>query len=347
MSDSDPPEQAEEQQNPVENSLIAPVLTPEHGQKYHFKKWAIKSIKLVLMIVILASVARQIQLSWDKLPSFRPHFPLLILAGLLYIAGLVCFGIYYAIVVRLVAPQVTLIDCLKAYILSHPAKYVPGKAMVVVLRVGMLTKAGARSTAAMLSALYETLSMMAIGSLLGGLLLILPPSHPLASAVSICLGCAFLATILPMTFSRAAKLLKKGLQAIEPKDAPQPTRKITMGLIGWGCAGWLCWGLSQVAVVISLDNAGIIRLSYWPRVTGGVMLATAGGFALPVLPGGLGLREWILDEVTGELLGPDLAIAAALTLRFVWILAELVAAALVSLIPSEIAAAVPTPESDA
>lgn len=331
------------------NNRQVPVAMPDTvgvGTR-NWKKWLVKSVKFILMIVILASVAKQIQMSWDKLPGIRPHFPLLILSGVLYIAGLWAFGIYFTHVVRLVAPQLRVQDCLKAYILSHPAKYVPGKAMVVILRVGMLSKAGSRSTAAMLATLYETLSMMAVGSLLGGLLLIIPPAHALAALLSTGLGLAFLATVLPVTFSRAARILKKSLQTIEQADCPTPDRSVSLKLILWGSAGWLLWGLSQVAVVISLDNAGVMQFAYLPRITGGVMLATAGGFALPILPGGLGLREWILDQVTGELLGADLAIASALTLRFIWILAELVAAAMVSLIPSVNAADIPSTESDA
>lgn len=67
---------------------------------------------------------------------------------------------------------------------------------------------------------------------------------------------------------------------------------------------------------------------------GAMILGTVGGFALPILPGGIGLREWIIDELTGGLLGPDLAIASALGLRFVWVVAELVAAAVIALVPT-------------
>jgi glycosyltransferase 2 family protein len=169
----DPEPQSEKIDQAKTYTCHVPVTMPDKTDvgNRNWKKWLIKFVKFILIIVILASVARQIQMSWDKLPSIRPHFPLLILSGVLYIAGLWTFGIYYAHVVRLVAPKLRVRDCLKAYILSHPAKYVPGKAMVVILRVGMLSKAGSRSTAAMLATLYETLSMMAVGSLLGGLLL--------------------------------------------------------------------------------------------------------------------------------------------------------------------------------
>jgi uncharacterized membrane protein YbhN (UPF0104 family) len=63
------------------------------------------------------------------------------------------------------------------------------------------------------------------------------------------------------------------------------------------------------------------------------MAGTVGGFALPILPGGLGLREGIYHEMTKGVLGPDLAIASALALRFVWVVGELAAALAISVIP--------------
>ncbi|MFM7592715.1 MAG: hypothetical protein ACKO85_13090 [Isosphaeraceae bacterium] len=315
--------------------------------KKRLKKWAIRAGKLVVIALVLGSFGRQLSRSWNRLPEFQPDLPLLALSGLLYVIGLVVFGFYYARVVRLVAPKVNPVESIRAYILSHPAKYVPGKAMVVVIRVGLISRSGARATAAMLSALYETLSMMAIGGLLGAILLAMPPAHPMAAWLSAGVGAAFLATVLPMTFSRAARLLKKGLATIEPEDSPSPGRSDWPALVLFGVTGWLCWGLSQVAVVVSLDTEGAFRPSELPRVAGGVMLATVGGFALPILPGGLGLREWILNEVTGGVLGADLAIASAIVLRFVWIIAELVAAAAVGLIPSRATSNTPAKEPEA
>ncbi len=324
-----------------------PIIVKESSSgRKKLNKWVIKSVKLVIIALVLGSVGRQFSRSWHNLPDFEPRFSLLLLSGLLYIAGLLVFGLYYARIVRLVAPSVSLIESLRAYILSHPAKYVPGKAMVVVIRVGMISRSGARATAAMLSALYETLSMMAIGGLLGAIMLAMKPAHPLAAILSAGVGLAFLATVLPITFSTAARLLKKGLATIEPEDSPAPGRNDWPMLLLFGMTGWIFWGLSQVAVVVSLDTNHVFSLSEWPRVAGAVMLATVGGFALPILPGGLGLREWILNEVTGNVLGADLAIASAIVLRFVWIIAELVAAAAVGLIPSRATSIPPANEPE-
>lgn len=301
-------------------------------------KWLKSAIKLTIAIVVLWAVGRQVLLTWDrwqaKTADFSLNITLLVTSGIFYILGLMAFGIYYSHVVKMVAPSISNFTNLKAYILSHPAKYVPGKGMVVVVRVGLLAKAGVRPTAAILTALYETLSMMSIGGFLGAALLFMPPSHPIGALLSLALGLAFLATVLPFTFGRAVRILKKGLHSIEPGDLPTPSYRDIRFLLLWGIAGWLLWGLSQVLVVAALEPHHSVSFTNWPRIMGAMMLGTVGGFALPILPGGIGLREWIIDELTGGVLGPDLAIASALGLRFVWVVAELVAAAVVALVPT-------------
>lgn len=301
------------------------------------------AIRYVIGALILAAVGRQ---AWRAWSNWRVHSDLfevsyltMLWALLSYMAGLAIFGIYYGVIVRNVKPATSMLPCVRAYLFSHPAKYVPGKAMVVVVRAGVLGRAGVGAAAASFTAIFETLSMMAIGGLLGGLLLVLPNGHRTGAAVSFGLGAAFLGTVLPWTFGRAVRLLKKGISAIDPADCPSPTWADAGKLAALGAAGWLAWGLSGVLTVSALSGGNLRPLEEWPRIAGAVMVGTAGGFALPILPGGLGLREGIYNEVTRGVLGPDLAIASALALRFVWVLGEVIAVAAISLfafpIPNE------------
>ena len=50
--------------------------------------------------------------------------------------------------------------------MSHLGKYVPGKAMVVIVRAGMVVPFGARASTAAIATFYETLVMMASGGLI-------------------------------------------------------------------------------------------------------------------------------------------------------------------------------------
>ena len=83
-------------------------------------------------------------------------------------------------------------------------------------------------------------------------------------------------------------------------------------------------------MIRSFDPAGadaVAALGLAPVVIASVALATVAGFVVAVLPGGLGVREGVLMSALAPALGSDHAVVAALSLRLVWVAAELVAAA--------------------
>ena len=93
-------------------------------------------------------------------------------------------------------------------------------------------------------------------------------------------------------------------------------------------------GLSLWAVLKSLPGDllpdGVILdpwYSHWARMTTSVSLAVVAGF-LSLLPGGLGVRELVLDELMAEPFGAVVAIVSAVLLRLVWLLAELLVSAI-------------------
>jgi uncharacterized membrane protein YbhN (UPF0104 family) len=89
-------------------------------------------------------------------------------------------------------------------------------------------------------------------------------------------------------------------------------------------------GLSQVAVIRAVAPGGV-GPGLWPVVAASVALATVGGFVVAVLPGGLGVREWLLMLALGPVLGSaDTAVIATLLLRLTWVAAEGAAAAVLA-----------------
>ena len=105
-------------------------------------------------------------------------------------------------------------------------------------------------------------------------------------------------------------------------------RLLVQGLV-WSSCGWVLLGLSQLAVVRAFDPAGRSYSSWaWrPVVIASVALATVAGFVVAVLPGGLGVREGVLMSALAPVIGSDQAVVASLSLRLVWVAAELAAAA--------------------
>jgi glycosyltransferase 2 family protein len=49
---------------------------------------------------------------------------------------------------------------------------------------------------------------------------------------------------------------------------------------------------------------------------------------VPISPGGLGVREWVLWSALASAIDRDLAVVAALVLRLAWVIGEVVAALL-------------------
>jgi hypothetical protein len=258
----------------------------------------------------------------------------------LYLLGLCLCGVFFWWILRKSATPIGLGPALRAYLISHLGKYVPGKAMVVVMRVGLVVPYGARPATAAFATLYETLVMMAAGGVIAAAGFALRPVEPLGLKLgsglalqlapvwlSLLLGVGFVGLTLPAVFPRLLGWVRLPFPSIGPDAMPRFSGTLlVIGLIlSW--AGWVLLGLSQVAVVRAIDPAGV-ALAHWPLVVASVALATVAGFAVAVLPGGLGVRELLIMSTLAPAVGADNAVVGALVLRLAWVLGEIVASGL-------------------
>src|SRR5262249_54089142 len=123
-------------------------------------------------VVVLSLKRRHVLRTWNDLADhrltlrFEPAW--LVVSGVLYLVGLSAYGVFYESILRASATPVRLVPALRADLVSHLGKYVPGKAMVVVMRAGMVVPFGARASTAAIATFYETLVMMAAGGLVAG-----------------------------------------------------------------------------------------------------------------------------------------------------------------------------------
>ena len=237
----------------------------------------------------------------------------------------------------------------RAYVVSHLGKYaLPGRgSTVVVMRVGMSIPAGARGATAAFATVYETLVMMAVGGFVafscltfgrsGATMLDLPrigpigPSRLPLGVVGLAMGLAFLVLVLPPIFPRLSSLVRIPFPDVGPDALPRVSyRLLAEGVIA-SLAGWILLGLSQAAILRAMMPAGFPS-SFWPATIGSVALATVAGFAVPVSPGGLGVREWVLWTSLGTMIDRDLAVLASLGLRLAWVAAEVVAGVILLMI---------------
>ena len=109
---------------------------------HSWKSWGKPAIKAVLTVLVLAFVGRHVARTWrdlhDRGQSPRVD-PAWVAASVgLYLAGLSAFGVFFWRVLEAGPTPTRFYPALRAYLISHLGKYVPGKAMVVVMRAGLV-----------------------------------------------------------------------------------------------------------------------------------------------------------------------------------------------------------------
>jgi hypothetical protein len=313
---------------------------------------AISAAKGAVAVVVLWAVGRHVLRTYGDLrgKSESLHFdPLwLAISGALYLAGLLACAVFYKRILHSSNAPLAFLPAWRAYIVSHLGKYVPGKAMVVVLRSGMAVPYGGRASTAAIATFYETLVMMCAGGTVAAIgfasgfrsesiAFALPgwgpvelPIYRIGALTALALALTFLIVVLPPVFCRVAGLVTLPIPGVDPDALPRITGRLLSQGLFWSSGGWILLGLSLLAVIRSFDPAGadsLAALGLAPVVIASVALATVSGFVVAVLPGGLGVREGVLMSALAPALGDDHAVVAAISLRLVWVAAELVAAA--------------------
>jgi glycosyltransferase 2 family protein len=311
------------------------------------------AIKAILTVLVLVFVGRHVDRTWHELldrgQTPRIDWAWFSVSVAVYLIGLAAFGVFFWRIMKAGKTPTLLPPALRAYLISHLGKYVPGKAMVVVMRAGLVAPYGARPATAAFATLYETLVMMAAGGLVAsaGFAIGSGPSArvpvplfggseieaPLA-LMGLALGLAFLVVVWPSVFPGLAGLARVPLPNVGPDALPKFSLRLLAEGLAWSVLGWVLLGLSQVAVIRALSTDGL-AISAWPLAIASVALATVAGFVVPIAPGGLGVREWVLWTALASTIDRDLAVVAALLLRLAWVLGEvLVATALTAIRPA-------------
>lgn len=301
------------------------------------KKWILAAIKLAIVAVLVWAVRATLVKAFDELEKHTWHVhPLwLVVSGVLYLAGTLPSAIYGQRLLVGAGQEVGLFEAVRAFFVSQLGKYVPGKAMVLVLRAGMLYSHRVSTSVVAGSVFCETLTTMAVGSLLATIILSLwhqvKVTLPMAGGIDVNLAIVafgmLLATGLPTappvmrTLVRVVGFSRIDLSAVA-KLSLVPYRTIALGWMIVGC-GWTLQGLSLWATLRGLGVLETGPLVDWSLHTAAVALAVVAGF-LALIPGGLGVRELVLIPLLAGPYGDDMALVSAIILRLVWLVAEVV-----------------------
>ncbi len=314
--------------------------TPSRRRRPIFRvfKW------IVVLVVLLAIVwqFRGLANDWNQegtaLFERGLAWPWLVAALAIFMLGQLCFALYWRRLVRATGIEAPLLQSVRAYLVGTLGKYVPGKAVVILLRAGLLPTAHGRRLVVGGVTIYETLTSMAAAGVIAAAALIM--TYP--TLQNNILGALFIAIALNVAvYPRVFAWMSRWVALPFGRDGSRlPVRDWYRCY--WRSAPlwvmqWLGSGLSLWAV------AAAFRLDVWSWqavvfMTGVASLGTVAGFLVLPVPAGVGVREFVMILLLEKWYALDvagahaIAVAMSLVLRTIWTIGELsVAGALYAL----------------
>ncbi|MEI8017315.1 MAG: lysylphosphatidylglycerol synthase transmembrane domain-containing protein [Schlesneria sp.] len=334
-------------------SQIDSVITSENDDEPVDQKTQLSSywpvVKLVVFVIVLAFIGRRAFQLWKLAPpkSIQINAWWLIPAALSYLIGWFPSIWFWRATLRHLQQPLDWWTAIRAYHVGQIGKYVPGKAMVLIIRGSLTKSANVNPVLAGVTAAYESLVFIATGAMLG---LALAPSalgptfskwlpiqlnwlqkQPLLWPVVVIIATFATTPISSWLFTIVGRKVIPG----QKRNGDNPP-SISAGLISQGIVvmtlGWICHAFSLGFVLQSLSNARF-KLTLFPVWLASASLSLVGGFLVLIAPGGIGVREGILVEALKDHpeIGPATALIAAGLLRVVWFVTELIAAAVLFL----------------
>ncbi|MFI4875863.1 MAG: YbhN family protein [Blastopirellula sp. JB062] len=307
-----------------------------------WKSWLTLSAKIFIFLVVVAGIWYNIDRAVQDMSAHGNsvgaiRWSWLVVAGAIYALASLPMAAYWYCVLHALGQRPSFGRAFRAFFVGHLGKYVPGKAMVVVLRTSLVQNEKVEKTVAAVSVFIETLTMVAVGAAYSGVILaILFREQTLLLLMAIGLGlCAGLPT-LPPIFRQVVALLR--VTRLNPRlEEHLQGLNYRLMLTGWGAyfVAWTLMGLSYLAAMQSIPGGAAALANPWealPLLIAAVGLAMVAGF-VSLLPGGFGIRELILMQLTAPVFGRPIAVVAAVLLRVCWMVTEIVISIILYVLP--------------
>ncbi|QDT63362.1 hypothetical protein V22_05830 [Calycomorphotria hydatis] len=317
-------------------------------------------LKWGLCILVLGYVSQRAWSLWNSddasVSSLNISYPHLmfwcVVSGVAYALSWAPSVWFWGRLIHRMGDKVSWLLITRAYFCGHLGKYLPGKALVVIIRGQMIHAAGGNMRSAVVTVFYETLAMMGTGLAVSiALLPVLFPSevegrvpawlHSLLEQTHLldllrvpylALGATVVACLiaLPLLSRIMTRIAAKAAPASVEGDSPVPpvdTRMLGGSMVTFLFA-WLMQGISLWAVLVGLGaSAAINDMILWTEISA---ISTVGGFLAIFSPGGVGVREGLLLELLTQQpgVGERIGIVAAVLTRLVWLMTEVTLAGL-------------------
>ncbi|MDO4550465.1 MAG: lysylphosphatidylglycerol synthase transmembrane domain-containing protein [Planctomycetia bacterium] len=306
-------------------------------------RWLIPLLKTIIGILLLAAICYTCYVAFHQINENTGKFKLhnikwiwFALSGVIYAAAVVFPASYWYVVLRYLGQSPTYFQTVRAHIIGHIGKYVPGKFMVVLMRTSMLHGKGTETSPTIISIFLEGFVQMATGALLvlcvflwWAVTSLETKWLPYVIPLMVISGLPF----FPPIFKKIVKMVvaKKYSDHLQCLDHFRWTT-ILFGLplmAGY----WMLLALSYWALLQGLSLE--MPLSEFPRYLATIASAMVAGFVLVFMPGGLGVREAFTVPLMAPFLegivpgaGVAVAVIAAIILRLVWLTTELMFSAI-------------------
>jgi uncharacterized membrane protein YbhN (UPF0104 family) len=279
---------------------------------------------------------------WDELPHV--HAGWLGFAGSLYLVSLSCPALYWWRLLREFGDRPGLLATVRAYYVGQLGRYVPGKVVGVAMRCRLLADQGCRSETAVVAIVYEALTTLATGALLASLFFVLRGTgQPQATRRALLMLGILGILVIPGFFNRFVRLGRYLFHRQAPDALPSLQYKtllsgLCLAIVGWLLQGASLWSLLQ-GVLPQPQTPTADLLGHY---TAFISIATLGGFVVVTVPGGLGVREVILQQFLslhlntcmGENEAAMISVAAVVILRLVWTATEVIVAGIFWSLPA-------------
>lgn len=300
-----------------------------------------KLLSAFILVATVAAVGRQVWLAWQSLDGKIPEVNISV-AGwstVLYAVGWFLLASPWLILLAAQTNQWRALDAWCTYLVSHLGKYVPGKAMVVLIRCHR-RPATVPMRVPILTSVHETSLAMAAAATTACVWLVFLLGHsegqrilwsrPIVPIALAALAIGFSGLASPPVFGRLHHAIERKYRLAEDV-APPPTnwRSFAIAFV----SGILAWSLQGVSYAMALSALDTGKLTMH-----GCLVATAAypasvvlGF-LAMTPGQFGVREWALIEMVAPFIpNRGAAVFAPLLHRAITLTTEVAVAGVLAL----------------
>ena len=280
----------------------------------HFKLLA--ALVTILGIGIALASQRRAIAEFDWQLSWRAFLAAVLLFALAPLAQ----GVSFWLILRALALSSRFDEALVIWMRSFLLRYAPTGALAFVIRVRERERLGASSASVLTASGYEQLAALASGGIACVAGFAAAGSWPPVAGILICAAAVAVSVAVRPRF--LGRLVQR-LLAARGIEIPTLLRGRALALvIAVNALGWLATGAAAWALVHALSEEETPALAW---LIGVYSFAWLLGFLVPLLPGGLGLRDGTLVVLLAGAFGTGVATAIALALRLANTFGELVA----------------------